>query len=61
MKLLLNAVGILLVIVGAVWFLQGTALMPGSPIAGQPTWAVAGGISFAVGMVLLITTRRRPD
>jgi len=57
-KLALNIVGVLLVIVGVVWFLQGINVLPGSFMTGQTKWAINGGIAFAVGLALLVTARK---
>jgi hypothetical protein len=50
---MLHLVGSLLVLLGAVWFLQGINLLPGSFITGQIRWAVYGGIAVASGIALL--------
>jgi len=59
MKIALNIVGVLLVLFGAIWFLQGINVLPGSFMTGQMRWAIRGGIVFAVGIVLLLLARRR--
>ncbi len=58
MKLALNIVGVLLVVVGVVWFLQGINVLPGSFMTGQTKWAINGGIAFVVGLGLLVTSRK---
>ncbi|QEI09225.1 hypothetical protein FXN63_10200 [Pigmentiphaga aceris] len=58
MKLVLNVLGVLLVIVGVVWFLQGINVLPGSFMTGQTKWAINGGIAFAVGLGMLVASRR---
>jgi LPXTG-motif cell wall-anchored protein len=55
----LNIVGALLVLMGAIWFLQGINVLPGSFMTGQLRWAVIGGIAVAAGVALLVTARRR--
>lgn len=40
--------GVLLVLVGAVWCLQGIGLLTGSPMTGQQMWFAIG---LAVGLV----------
>lgn len=55
----LNIVGVLLVVSGCVWFLQGISVLPGSFMTGQIRWAVYGGIAVIVGVVLLITGARK--
>ena len=58
MRIALLVVGILLCLVGAVWFLQGINVLPGSFMTGQTQWAVYGGIAFVVGLVLVVRARR---
>jgi hypothetical protein len=59
MKRVLRVVSVILVTIGAVWFLQGINVLPGSFMTGQTRWAVIGGVTAAVGMVLWVTSRRR--
>jgi uncharacterized membrane protein len=54
MKRALTVVGIVLVILGAVWYFQGTDVLPGSFMTGQRRWAVNGGIAVAAGLVLIV-------
>jgi hypothetical protein len=60
MKITLNIVGALLVLFGAIWFLQGINVLPGSFMTGQIRWAVYGGIAVAVGISLMLAAKRRP-
>ncbi len=59
MKIALNIVGVLLVLMGSIWFLQGINVLPGSFMTGQTRWAVRGGIAAVVGIVLLLGTNRK--
>ncbi len=59
MQLTLNIVGALLILFGAIWFLQGINVLPGSFMTGQIRWAVYGGIAAAAGVALLWTAKRR--
>ncbi len=59
MKIVLNIVGGLLVLMGAIWFLQGINVLPGSFMTGQIRWAVRGGIAALVGIGLLILANRK--
>ena len=59
MKVTLNIVGGLLVVVGAIWFLQGINVLPGSFMTGQIRWAIIGGIAVAAGVALLFVANRR--
>lgn len=53
MKIALNIIGILLILGGGIWFLQGVNVLPGSFMSGQTQWAINGGIAIVVGIVLL--------
>lgn len=55
----LNILGAVLVLIGAIWFLQGINILPGSFMTGQIRWAVYGGIAVAAGIGLLVAARRR--
>jgi hypothetical protein len=58
MKIALNIAGTILVLFGAIWFLQGINVLPGSFMTGQIRWAVYGGLAVAAGLALLITAKR---
>ena len=45
-------IGVLLEIIGVVWILQGSGLLPGSFMTGQVFWAYMGIASVGVGMIL---------
>jgi hypothetical protein len=57
---LLIGVGVLLVLVGAVWFLQGIDVLGGSGMSGKTLWAVVGPIVALVGTGVVVTGLRRP-
>jgi hypothetical protein len=59
MKIALNVVGAILVLFGAIWFLQGINVLPGSFMTGQIQWAVYGGMAVAIGVALLFVANRR--
>jgi hypothetical protein len=59
MKTLLTTVGAILTLMGAVWFFQGINVLPGSFMSGQTRWAVNGVIAIAIGLLLIVTSRRR--
>jgi hypothetical protein len=59
MPTLLRVVGLTLVAVGAIWFLQGINVLPGSFMTGQTQWAVYGGVTAAVGIGLVLYGSRR--
>ena len=59
MKATLNILGTLLVLMGAIWFLQGINILPGSFMTAQIRWAVYGGIAVLAGVALLVVAHRR--
>ena len=59
MRILLNVVGVLCVLSGCVWFLQGINIIPGSFMTGQTKWAVYGGLLLVAGIGVLIAANRR--
>jgi hypothetical protein len=59
MRRAVRVVSVILMAMGAVWFLQGVNVLPGSFMTGQTRWAVIGGITAVVGLVLWVTSRRR--
>ena len=59
MRILLNVVGVLCLLMGGVWFLQGINILPGSFMTGQTKWAVYGCILILVGLGALIIGNRR--
>jgi hypothetical protein len=54
----LTGVGVLLVVVGAVWFLQGIDVLGGSGMSGKTLWAVIGPVVAIIGLVLLVGSLR---
>ena len=59
MRIILNIVGVLLVLFGGIWFLQGVNILPGSFMTGQIRWAVYGGIAVIVGLGMLLKANQR--
>lgn len=59
MRIALNIVGVVLLLFGSIWFLQGVNVLPGSFMTGQIRWAVYGGIAVIAGIVLLVRANRR--
>jgi len=59
MKIALNIIGVILIIPGVIWFLQGINVLPGSFMTGQIRWAINGGILILVGAGLLWWANRR--
>jgi hypothetical protein len=58
MKIIGNVAGLLLLLVGGVWFLQGIGVIPGSFMSGQKVWAIRGAIAVVLGIALLWANRR---
>ena len=58
MRFIIRAAGVLLILVGAVWFLQGIGKLPGSFMSGQTKWAVIGVIAAVAGVALVRMSRR---
>lgn len=52
------ALGILAVVVGAVWTLQGLGYVGGSAMTDERIWAVIGPIVAIVGLVLVVVALR---
>lgn len=51
--------GVVLVLIGGLWTLQGTGVIGGSAMSGSMLWAVVGPIVLIVGIVLLVRWGRR--
>lgn len=58
-KVILSGVGILLLLVGAVWVLQGINVLPDSFMTGQIFWAFMGAVCLIAGGGLLYLGLRR--
>ena len=58
MKLARNILGGILILFGAIWFLQGINVLPGSFMTGDIHWAFYGGAAMIVGAILLLAKRR---
>jgi len=59
MRIVLNVMGVLLMLAGGVWFLQGINVLPGSFMTGQIQWAIYGGLAIVIGIGLLVFANRR--
>ena len=59
MRIALNVSGVLCLLAGFVWILQGTNILPGSFMTGQTKWAVYGCLLVIAGIGLLISANRR--
>jgi len=53
--------GVVLLLVGGLWTLQGFGIVGGSFMTGSTTWLIIGLVAVVVGLVLLVPRRsRRP-
>jgi uncharacterized membrane protein YidH (DUF202 family) len=60
-RLTLIIVGVVALLVGALFAGQGANLIPGSSMTGDPTWLYIGLALAVVGVILLVIgIRRRP-
>jgi len=53
MKIGLNIVGVVLVLIGALWALQGLNVVGGSFMSGQTKWLEIGVVCALAGVILL--------
>jgi hypothetical protein len=59
MRIIMNIVGVILVLIGSIWFLQGINVLPGSSMSGQMRWAERGGILVFAGIAGLLWANRK--
>ena len=59
MRALFLALGVAMVLVGAVWTLQGLGYLEGSPMTGQEIWAILGPLLAGLGVGLVVVAVRR--
>jgi hypothetical protein len=59
MKRLLYIIGIILILAGGIFFLQGVNVLPGSSMTGDPQWAINGGLMIVVAIGLMLWANRR--
>jgi hypothetical protein len=59
MRTLLSVIGVLLVLAGGIFFLQGINVLPGSFMTGDPQWAINGGVTVLIGLGLFFWAIRR--
>jgi len=58
-KPVLITIGVVLVVLGGVWALQGLGLIGGSAMTGSTLWAIIGPIIVVAGIVLVVLGFRR--
>lgn len=59
MHRVISIFGILIALMGGVWFFQGIGILLGSPMSRQPFWAIAGAVAVVCGIALLVLGIRR--
>jgi hypothetical protein len=59
MKMLLNIIGIVVLLSGGTFFLQGINVLPGSYMTGDPQWAINGSVMIVIALGLLFWVNRR--
>ena len=52
--------GVIAIVAGGVWILQGSGVLPGSFMTGQRMWLIIGIIVGVVGLALAYNGIRRP-
>ncbi len=58
MRWIWNILGVLLILIGIVWILQGINVLPGSLMSGQIQYTFLGIVLDIIGLVLLVYTNR---
>lgn len=59
MKWVLNIVGVLLILIGLVWILQGINVLPGSMMSGKIQYSILGFVVDVVGILMIVFANRR--
>ena len=59
MRIAMIVAGVLCLLLGAVWILQGINILPGSFMTGQTKWAIYGCLLVIIGIGLLFSANRR--
>jgi amino acid transporter len=57
---LLVSIGVIVVLLGAVFSLQGFGVLKGSPMSDTATWSITGPIIVLIGLVIVWLGARRP-
>jgi uncharacterized membrane protein HdeD (DUF308 family) len=59
MRIAMIVSGVLCLLLGCVWILQGVNILPGSFMTGQTKWAIYGALLVIIGIGLLFSANRR--
>jgi hypothetical protein len=54
-----GALGVLFMLMGIIWVLQGINFLPGSFMTGDIRWSYRGAVLAVIGLMLLLTARRK--
>jgi hypothetical protein len=52
-RILAVPIGVIVFLMGSVWFLQGIGVLPGSIMSGSTFWAAAGALTLIIGLLLI--------
>jgi hypothetical protein len=52
-------VGLVAVLLGGVWALQGIGVIGGSVMSDSPTWVVIGGVVVVAGLLMIVLGARK--
>ncbi len=58
-KTILKIIGVLFMLAGGIWALQGMNLLPGTFMRGDPQWIINGVIIILIGMGLFWSANRK--
>jgi hypothetical protein len=56
MRFAMPAIGVLLIVVGLVWAIQGYGKLKGSFMTGSPVWMWIGIVCMVAGVVILVAS-----
>ena len=59
MRIAMIISGVLCLLLGCIWILQGVNILPGSFMTGQTKWAIYGALLVIIGIGLLFSANRR--
>ena len=61
MRIVIRVVGVLLLLMGPIWFLQGANVLTvgNSPMIGDTRWEFYGGLAALIGAALLVLSWRK--
>ena len=59
MNTFLRGIGVLIILGGVIFFLQGLGILPGSFMSGNRQWAINGGIMTVIGIALMFWGKKR--